>query len=73
MARSNAALAWNVGDRSSSSNASRKRIASGLGPYRSWLVASAARWSKAAAWLLIPYLAWLIYAASLNAGIIVLN
>lgn len=38
-----------------------------------WLVALAARWSKAAAWLLIPYLGWLIYAASLNAGIIVLN
>lgn len=38
-----------------------------------WLIASAAKWSKVAAWLLVPYLGWLIYASSLNAGIIALN
>ncbi|HMR48976.1 MAG TPA: tryptophan-rich sensory protein [Arachnia sp.] len=38
-----------------------------------WLVVAASRWSAPAAWLLIPYLGWLIYAASLNAGIIALN
>lgn len=38
-----------------------------------WLIASARKWSKVAAWLLIPYAGWLIYAASLNAGIIALN
>ena len=28
---------------------------------------------RPAAWLLLPYLAWLLYAASLNAAILVLN
>ncbi len=34
---------------------------------------SAARWSKVAAWLMVPYLLWLLFATSLNAGIIALN
>lgn len=38
-----------------------------------WLIASAARWTKVGAWLLVPYLLWLLYAATLNAGIIALN
>lgn len=38
-----------------------------------WLIPVAARFSKAAAWLMVPYLLWLVFAASLNAGIIVLN
>lgn len=29
--------------------------------------------SKVAAWMLVPYLLWLVFATSLNAGIIVLN
>jgi len=29
--------------------------------------------SRAAAWLLVPYLAWVIYAASLNSAIALLN
>lgn len=31
------------------------------------------RTSKAAAWLLVPYLAWVGYATALNAGIVILN
>lgn len=38
-----------------------------------WLIVSSFNWSKAAAVLLVPYLLWLVFAASLNAGIIVLN
>lgn len=38
-----------------------------------WLMASAAKWSRIATLLLIPYLGWLIFASTLNAGIIVLN
>ncbi|UOQ61447.1 tryptophan-rich sensory protein [Leucobacter rhizosphaerae] len=38
-----------------------------------WLMASAAKWSRVATLLLIPYLLWLLFASSLNAGIIVLN
>lgn len=38
-----------------------------------WLVVLTARWSKPAVWLLIPYLGWLVFAASLNAGILALN
>ncbi len=34
---------------------------------------AAARWSKAAAWFMVPYLLWLAFAATLNVGIIVLN
>lgn len=37
------------------------------------LTRAAARHSSLAAWLLVPYLLWLLFAASLNAGIIVLN
>jgi benzodiazapine receptor len=37
------------------------------------LIAVGRRSSKAAAWLLLPYLAWLIFASTLNAGIIYLN
>lgn len=38
-----------------------------------WLIASSAPRSKTAVWLLIPYVLWLLYASSLNAGIIALN
>jgi len=38
-----------------------------------WLIALAARRSRAAAWLLAPYFIWLVFASSLNAGIIALN
>lgn len=38
-----------------------------------WLMASAKRWSRVAVWILVPYILWLAYATSLNAGIIVLN
>ncbi|MFF8818415.1 MULTISPECIES: TspO/MBR family protein [Leucobacter] len=34
---------------------------------------SAAQWSKVAAWLMVPYLLWLLFATSLNIGIIALN
>lgn len=36
-------------------------------------VAAAARVSRAAMWLLVPYLAWVSFATALNAGIVVLN
>lgn len=39
----------------------------------SWYAKAAAPVSSAAAWLMLPYLLWLLYAASLNIGIIVLN
>ncbi len=38
-----------------------------------WLIVLARRWSRIAALILLPYLAWLCFAASLNLGIIVLN
>lgn len=38
-----------------------------------WLIASARRTSQLAAWALVPYLVWLVFASSLNVGIIVLN
>ncbi|NLA64371.1 MAG: tryptophan-rich sensory protein [Leucobacter sp.] len=38
-----------------------------------WLIAAATRWSKTAAVLLVPYLGWLIFASTLNAGIVALN
>lgn len=38
-----------------------------------WLIASATRVSWPAALLLVPYLLWLVFASTLNAGIIVLN
>ena len=38
-----------------------------------WLAVNAARWSKLAAWIMVPYLLWLLFATSLNVGIIVLN
>ena len=38
-----------------------------------WLMASAFKWSRVATLLLIPYLLWLLFASTLNAGIIVLN
>ncbi|WP_082305459.1 TspO/MBR family protein [Leucobacter japonicus] len=37
------------------------------------LAVSARRWSRIAAWIMLPYLAWLCFATSLNIGIIVLN
>ncbi|MGB4137642.1 MAG: TspO/MBR family protein [Microbacterium sp.] len=37
------------------------------------LIVSAYRHSKSAAWLLVPYLGWLLFASTLNAGIIALN
>lgn len=37
------------------------------------LIVSAWRWSKVAAWLLVPYLGWLLFASTLNAGVIALN
>lgn len=37
------------------------------------LIPAAAKWSKTAAWLLVPYVAWLAFATTLNAGIIALN
>lgn len=37
------------------------------------LIVTGARWSQAAAWLLVPYVLWLLFAATLNAAIISLN
>lgn len=34
---------------------------------------AAHRVDRAAAWLLVPYLAWIVYASTLNAGIVALN
>ena len=34
---------------------------------------AAAPWSRIAAWITVPYLAWLLFATSLNIGIIALN
>jgi tryptophan-rich sensory protein len=31
------------------------------------------RWERIAAWLFVPYAAWLAFALSLNAGIVLLN
>jgi tryptophan-rich sensory protein len=38
-----------------------------------WLAVSAAKWSRFAAWIMAPYLLWLVFASTLNAGVIVLN
>ncbi|MGO3146821.1 MAG: TspO/MBR family protein [Leucobacter sp.] len=38
-----------------------------------WLAVNATRWSKLAAWIMVPYLLWLLFATSLNVGIIMLN
>lgn len=38
-----------------------------------WTLARFARASRAAAWLLVPYLAWVLFATALNTGIAVLN
>lgn len=38
-----------------------------------WLAVSSLPWSKVAAWIMLPYLLWLIFATSLNVAIIVLN
>lgn len=38
-----------------------------------WLAIAASHWSKPAAWIMVPYLAWLLFATSLCAGIMVLN
>lgn len=38
-----------------------------------WLAVVSARFSKVAAWIMLPYLLWLLFATSLNAGIIFLN
>lgn len=37
------------------------------------LIITASRHSKTAAWMLVPYAGWLLFAATLNAGIIALN
>ena len=37
------------------------------------LVARSWHRSRVAAWLLVPYLAWVCFATALNAGIVVLN
>lgn len=38
-----------------------------------WFGISAISWSRTAAFLMVPYLAWLLFAASLNIGIPLLN
>ena len=38
-----------------------------------WLIALTVKHSRIAAGLLVPYLAWIIFASTLNAGILVLN
>ncbi|MBP1324930.1 tryptophan-rich sensory protein [Leucobacter exalbidus] len=38
-----------------------------------WLAVSAWKWSKPASLLMIPYVLWLVFASSLNAGVIALN
>ncbi len=38
-----------------------------------WLAGAAARWSRIAAWIMVPYLLWLLFATTLNIGIIALN
>lgn len=38
-----------------------------------WLGVRAAQFSRVAAWIQVPYAAWLLFATSLNAGIIILN
>ena len=38
-----------------------------------WLIGAARKWSKVAAGLLVPYVAWLVFASTLNMAIIVLN
>lgn len=38
-----------------------------------WLAGAAARWSRIAAWIMVPYLLWLLFATTLNIGIITLN
>lgn len=37
------------------------------------LAIAAAKWSRIASWIMVPYLLWLCFATSLNIGIIVLN
>jgi tryptophan-rich sensory protein len=36
-------------------------------------ISAAFRVDRAAAWMLVPYLAWIVYASSLNAAIAILN
>lgn len=38
-----------------------------------WLAIATAPWSKTAAWIMAPYLLWLLFATSLNIGVIALN
>jgi tryptophan-rich sensory protein len=38
-----------------------------------WLILSVSRYSKPAAWLLMPYLAWVTFAATLNFAVVRLN
>lgn len=38
-----------------------------------WLACLAMKWSKIGAWIMVPYALWLIFATSLNIGIIALN
>lgn len=38
-----------------------------------WTMVAFRRASSASAWLLAPYLAWVLFATSLNAGILILN
>ena len=36
-------------------------------------IASASRVDRVAAWLLVPYLTWVAYATTINAGVIAMN
>ncbi len=36
-------------------------------------IVAVARVDRIAAWLLVPYLCWVIYATTINAGVVVLN
>ncbi|MGO3734255.1 MAG: TspO/MBR family protein [Canibacter sp.] len=38
-----------------------------------WLIVSAAQWSRISVWIMALYLLWLVFATSLNIGIIALN
>lgn len=38
-----------------------------------WVAIASAEWSRVASWIMVPYLAWLLFATSLNVAIIALN
>lgn len=48
-------------------------IIAGLAIVLTATIGAAYRVDRTAAWLLVPYLAWILYAASLNVGIAILN